>query len=100
MDYAHKVKSPDNLSRDFALKQATEIKSYWFERGHECEVKVLVEVVDGEPIYVIRSNMVNGLPCRRCDGRAEVLTSNGMDACPDCSKRAEAEFQQLILEAH
>ena len=56
----------DWLTRDGARVQARQIREFWWIRGyHLVEVRT-VDVPSGrhEPITVIRSNIVNGVPPR------------------------------------
>jgi hypothetical protein len=45
---------------------ARRIKAYWYDRGH-VDVETTVELVartQGDPLYSVRSNLVNGMPPR------------------------------------
>ena len=54
----------DNLSHEGAYVLAGKIRAYWMRKGHE--VNVWVERFDlargNMPIWVIRSDMLNGWP--------------------------------------
>jgi hypothetical protein len=56
----------DRLGQAGALELEKSIRQYWLERGHRIET--VVEAMVGRsknPIYTLRSNLLNGWPLRR-----------------------------------
>jgi hypothetical protein len=58
----------DTLSRSGAEYLAQRIASYWFSQGYVVETMVVPSSVFHDMVWVVRSNMINGLPRRRQDG--------------------------------
>lgn len=66
----------DSLTEKGANRLAERIKGHWRVRGHD--VKVWTEIMDkslgadqvasGHAVYVVRSDMINGLPRTMVDG--------------------------------
>lgn len=52
----------DSMNKDGAHRLAGRIRDYWFSRGYE-KIDVWVLSEDGY-VYVVRSNMVYGVPPR------------------------------------
>ena len=55
----------DYLSRRGAEELRTRIEDYWHSRGFAVTVDIAPDALFGERIWVVRSDMVNGLPRRR-----------------------------------
>jgi hypothetical protein len=55
----------DTLSRKGAEELASRIIDYWYRQGYDVTVDILPDALFGDRIWVVRSNMVNGMPRRR-----------------------------------
>lgn len=55
----------DTLSREGAETLRDLIVSYWFARGYDVKVDVRQEVLFGKSMFVVRSDMRDGMPVRR-----------------------------------
>jgi hypothetical protein len=93
---ASKLSNPDALSYEGAVRQAIAIQQYWHDRDERVEISVSMQEIDGIPAWVVRSNIINGWPCSRCNDEAKINVGTGVDACPVCTRKAEADYQAHI----
>lgn len=56
----HKVR--EWCTRDGAIRLAAIIQAYWAEQGFEVDAKVEKADTEVNGVYIVRSNMLNGLP--------------------------------------
>ena len=67
-DWKQVPKSADRANKSvsigFTEKQAARIRDYWRRHGFEIDIEVMpASGKDGrEPIHIIKSNLINGLP--------------------------------------
>jgi hypothetical protein len=92
---SHRIEAPDSCEYDGAVDRALQIHEYWRERGQKVEVTIESQRINGRDIYVIRSSLVDGVPCHQCRGRGEITRKGKPDACPVCAARAESEWRGL-----
>jgi hypothetical protein len=61
---SHTWRGPNYLNHRDASEQLTlRIMSYWRERGHDVRARVeSVPLGKGDPIQVVQSDLINGLP--------------------------------------
>jgi hypothetical protein len=55
----------DTLSRTGAEELKARIEDYWHSRGFAVTVDIAPDALFGDRIWVVRSDMINGLPRRR-----------------------------------
>jgi hypothetical protein len=55
----------DTLSRRGAEALRARIEDYWHSRGFAVTVDIRIETLFGQPFWVVRSDLINGLPRRR-----------------------------------
>jgi hypothetical protein len=65
--YRYHHAGEETLTREGAQRLAADIENYWVGRGYrglQMEVAVFKDYHDHHPMFMVRSNMVNGLPPR------------------------------------
>jgi hypothetical protein len=55
----------DTLSRTGAEELKARIEDYWHSRGFAVTVDIRTETLFGQFLWVVRSDLINGLPRRR-----------------------------------
>jgi len=55
----------DTLSRIGAERIAAMIVDYWWRRGFDCVIRLEKSNVLGDTYWVVRSDLVNGMPRRK-----------------------------------
>jgi hypothetical protein len=58
----------DTLERLAAERLGAQIVDYWWRRGFDCAIRLERSRINDDNCWVVRSDMINGLPRRKRNG--------------------------------